>query len=263
MLENFSPKLISVSLLTKDNVPPYRYSYGKRISEDWELELILDGTGEIMTDKQSLRTTPGRLFIRHPNMELEGFAPYYSYFIIFKDDSRTLEEIVFPPFLDHMEYLLEEFKTLRRNFIQPDAVGVLELKGALFRILAAVLRSQKQEFPLSIQQSERYIREHLSEEFSVSWLAEQAGYSLNHYTRLFKEATGQTPVDFIRNCRVRRACERLGETDDTVEKIAQDCGFTNLSYFFRAFKAVQNQTPGQYRKTTRFYSVPERPERNV
>ena len=254
MLEDFSPKLLSVSLLTKENVPSVRRSYGRRLSVDWELELIVDGTGEIITDGQSLKTVPGRLFIRRPQMELEGYSPYYSYFIVFRDDTQSLGEVSFPLFLDHMEYLLEEFKILRKNFIQPDTVSALELKGALFRILAAVLRSQKQGTPLPIRQSEQYIREHLSEEISVSRLAEKAGYSLNHYTRLFKEALGQTPVDFICSCRVRKACERLEETDDTMEKIAQDCGFSNLSYFFRAFKAVQHQTPGQYRQTVRFYS---------
>lgn len=258
MLEDFSPALISVSHLTEESVPPVRQSYGQRISVQWELELITGGRGEIVTDGQSMKTLPGRLFIRRPQMKLEGYTPYYSYFIVFRDDGNSLEEMNFPPFLDHMEYLLEAFKLLRKNFTQPDAVSVLETRGILSFIIASVLRRQRREMPLRIQQSERYIKEHLTEGIGVAELARMAGYSLSHYTRLFKESLGQTPVEYMLVQRVQNACERLEETDDTMEKIALDCGFSNLSYFFRAFKAVKHQTPGEYRRAVRIYSIQNR-----
>ena len=45
----------------------------------------------------------------------------------------------------------------------------------------------------------------------------------------------------------------LEETNETIEVIAQICGFGNFSYFFRSFKKIQGQTPHEYRKSIRIY----------
>ncbi len=251
--EKFLPELISATQLTKKNVPATRQSFGKRVAAYYELELISEGSGAIITDGQIIPAIPERLFIRRPGMRLEGFAPYYSYYIVFSDSSRELEQLNLPAYLDGMGQLSDSFKTIRNHFIYPDAASDFEIKSCIFKILAAVLKGGSNTASPAIEASVRYIKSHLEEELSVASLAKESGYSQNHYTNLFKAAMGETPSGFIRRCRIRKACELLEETNETVETIAQMCGFDNFSYFFRAFKKIQGRTPHAYRKAVRRY----------
>lgn len=247
------PELISAVQLTKKNSPKERQSYGKRIVKYYELELILDGSGTIITEQQMIQTMPERLFIRKPGMEVEGFSPYYSYYIVFKDESRELQEIEFPLYIDSMGQLADFFKTIRNHFLYPDAASEFEIKGCLFKILSSVIKSiSNRNFPIQ-EESVTYIKDHLEDPLTVSMLADLSGYSINHYINLFKKAVGETPSAFIRRCRIQRACELLEETNDTMETVARQCGFQNFSYFFRSFKKVQGQTPHEYRKMIRSY----------
>lgn len=253
MSRAFSMKLISAIRLTKSNSPDTCQSYGKRIAKYYELELITEGSGAIITDGKILKTIGGRLFIRRPGMKLEGFTPYHSYFITFSDTGGELEQMTFPLYLDHMEFLTDTFKSIRKNFLYPDNASDLEIQACILKIMAEVLRDSRQHIHPAIDYSVKYIQSHLEDPLTVSLLAQLSGYSLNHYINLFKIATGVTPSEFIRDCRIQRACELLEETNHTVEAISQVCGFGNLSYFFRSFKKMRGQTPHEYRKGLQSY----------
>lgn len=253
MLKSFSPELISIIQLTKNNSPITRQSYGKRIAQYYELELIVEGSGAIITNKNVLKTIAGRLFIRTPGMKLEGITPYYSYYIVFSDPSGELKHISMPLYMDNMEYLTVFFKTIRNNFLHPDSSSELEIKACILQIIAAIIRKQNSEKNPVVEKSMQYIYNHISQPLSVSNLAKESGYSLNHYTTLFKMAANELPSEFIKRCRIRKACELLEETEDTIEKIAQECGFSNMSYFFRTFKQIQRETPNEYRKKLQNY----------
>lgn len=253
MLGKFMPELISAVQLTKKNSPSTRQSYGKRVAKYYELELILEGSGTIVTDHQRIQTIPERLFIRKPGMHLEGFTPYYSYYIVFSDESGRLADLNLPLYLDGMGQLTVLFKTIRNNFIYPDFASELEIKSCILKIFSAIIRHNSEMTSPAAIESIQYIKKHLGEELSVSSLAHASGYSLNHYINLFKKAVGETPSGFIRRCRIQKACELLEETNETIEVIAQICGFGNFSYFFRSFKKIQGQTPHEYRKSIRIY----------
>ena len=65
---------------------------------------------------------------------------------------------------------------------------------------------------------------------------------------LFKKFTNFTPMEYLTNYRVERACELLKPTDKTVAEIAFDCGFSGNSYFGEIFKRSMGITPKEYRK---------------
>ena len=248
MLKEFSPELISVIQLTKNNSPVIRQSYGKRIAQYYELELIVEGSGAIITNKNVLKTTAGRLFIRTPGMRLEGITPYFSYYVVFSDLSGELQHLVMPLYMENMEFLAAYFKTIRNNFLYPDAASELEIKACILQIITAIIRKQHGRKNPVVEKTIQYIYNNIGQPLSVSNLAQKSGYSLNHYTTLFKMATNELPSEFIKRCRIRKVCELLEETEDTIEKIAQECGFFNMSYFFRTFKQIQGETPNEYRK---------------
>lgn len=94
-----------------------------------------------------------------------------------------------------------------------------------------------------------YIDRHLFEPVTLADLAEAAGYSPYHFTRLFAAHFGETPMDYVRACRMQRAAMRLGAHDPpALIDLALDCGFESQEAFTRAFRKRFGVPPGQYRQ---------------
>ncbi|TVQ25994.1 MAG: AraC family transcriptional regulator [Spirochaetaceae bacterium] len=82
---------------------------------------------------------------------------------------------------------------------------------------------------------------------SVEILADRAGYSANYFGHLYKEYTGSTVNDYIREIRVSHACELLRQTDLPVRTIAEEVGVASEKHFYYLFKKTKGMTPQQFR----------------
>ena len=71
----------------------------------------------------------------------------------------------------------------------------------------------------------------------------------HYFSRVFREKTGMTFVEYLSFIRILNAQKLLAETDEPISDIAKKVGIPNISYFNRKFKAQNGMTPGQYRKT--------------
>ena len=99
----------------------------------------------------------------------------------------------------------------------------------------------------TVKEALRYIRTHFEEKLSLSDVAK--GIYVNKYvlSRRFKEATGQTVVEYVNTYRCRCAA-RLLEEGQTVACAARNCGFSNLSYFAKIFRASMGCPPKKWKK---------------
>ncbi len=83
---------------------------------------------------------------------------------------------------------------------------------------------------------------------NVSDLAACLGVSRTTLFNLFKEKLGVSPVEYLREQRIRRAREMLARRNDlSIREIARACGFANSKYFLRLFKQCTGRTPSQWR----------------
>ena len=85
----------------------------------------------------------------------------------------------------------------------------------------------------------------------VESLAEAAGYSRFHFSRIFRDAVGMSPSQYLMQLRMRRALELLTTTDLPIKQIAGEVGFEEVSWFTTTFKKHIGQTPGGVRKEQR------------
>ena len=69
--------------------------------------------------------------------------------------------------------------------------------------------------------------------------------------RLFKEHTGKTPFEFMKELRMVTAARKLLATNKRVSTIAYELGYNDQNYFTRVFKSVFGISPDQYRKEAR------------
>ena len=130
----------------------------------------------------------------------------------------------------------------------------LLVKGALLRFLSLLIAQGKQQLPAETADTQRlkavlqWISVHYAEGIRVADAAGVCSFSSSHFMRWFRQMTGQSFVAFLNEYRLNAAAEALHATDETVLTIASRCGFENLSYFNRAFKAHFGMTPREYRK---------------
>lgn len=100
------------------------------------------------------------------------------------------------------------------------------------------------------------IKQKYSEQISLAQMADSAGFSPKYFCRVFHEVTHYTPMEYLNQYRVNRAAEMLLSTDESIEDIAYNCGFNDISYFIKLFKRYKNITPLKYRTEGQSESVP-------
>ena len=93
-----------------------------------------------------------------------------------------------------------------------------------------------------------YIQNHYAETISVDQLAKEAHISKRVCFRLFQEKLHMSPLEYMREYRLRKACMKLVKSEDSITEIANDCGFGTSSYFGKLFRERYNCSPAKYRK---------------
>jgi AraC family transcriptional regulator len=88
-----------------------------------------------------------------------------------------------------------------------------------------------------------YIQDQLDTDLTVSEIAQAVGLSPNHFTKLFKESTGQSPYQYVVEARVRKAKELLTTAKFTISEAAHHVGFVDQSHLTRHFKRVFGLPP--------------------
>jgi AraC family cel operon transcriptional repressor len=82
-------------------------------------------------------------------------------------------------------------------------------------------------------------------------LVHLTGRSREYIARLLRQQCNTSPTELLNGMRMRYAAERLRLGDETVTDLAADCGYTNLTHFYRLFKAAYGCTPKGYRLQAR------------
>ncbi len=133
-----------------------------------------------------------------------------------------------------------------------DIFADLNLKELLIRLMQSQHLTQVMtESAVSNNQSRQhfvlnYIREHLTERISVDTLSKKAYLSRNLFFRWFREQFGITPLEYVNRERITLAKRLLSQSDNTVSRVSELCGFTDVNYFIRMFKKVEGITPKTY-----------------
>jgi len=135
------------------------------------------------------------------------------------------------------------------------ALAILEeLKGALFthkvaRGLVVYHRRSQHHTQQSVYLDYRnhinpnvhavqdYLIDHLSEENSIEALADMVAMSPRNLSRVFKDKTGTTILEYLTRLRLELAKTMLNNPDFTIEYIASQCGFTTARQLQRILKA--------------------------
>ncbi len=94
-----------------------------------------------------------------------------------------------------------------------------------------------------------FIETHLGDRITMAELARAACYSQWHASRIFRDATGKSPFEYIRLRRLSDAARMLRDTSHKVIDVAFDFVFDSHEGFTRAFAREFGMTPNRFRRS--------------
>jgi AraC family cel operon transcriptional repressor len=92
------------------------------------------------------------------------------------------------------------------------------------------------------------IREQRHFQKGTSALVALAGHSAEHVAREVRRWLDKTPTDVVNDARLAHAATRLAESDTQIVEVGLECGYENISHFYRLFRERYGVSPGRYRQ---------------
>ena len=94
----------------------------------------------------------------------------------------------------------------------------------------------------------RYLQEHLTEELSLSVLAQEFHLNPQYISQLFKNEIGVNFLSYLTNIRMEKAKKLLISTSLSIAEVAERSGYGDYRVFTKVFKKSEGLTPSQYRR---------------
>ncbi len=143
-----------------------------------------------------------------------------------------------------------ELYEIYNGFLKGDTIDEIQTSKHINTMLNMMIKQEK-EAPSAnldgLKKSISYINEHFSEQNHLDKLAAIASLSPYHYLRVFKEATGLTPHQYVLESRISASKYLLSTTHISVKEIAYQIGFSSESSFCTCFRKREKMTPVSYR----------------
>jgi AraC-like DNA-binding protein/mannose-6-phosphate isomerase-like protein (cupin superfamily) len=237
--------------------------WAKRLS-DYDFWLVWAGRGRLKTEDGDVELSAGQCVWLRPGRRYEADQnprdPLgVNYFHFTFPGTRRFT----PPFesmrtayLDFTDTVMRRILVLHAEDTEAARVSAETLFGALLSELIREASAQAaRPFASGIAQHHEEIvrritaeiREHPAGLHTVAGLAASAGYSVDHFSRVFAKVNGCRPQDMLIENRLARARQLLAETGLTVGQIAGMLGFRDVFFFSRQFRAKTGRTPTGFR----------------
>ena len=270
-MADFNPQVLRAAVFDGYVGRAAQGGYAARDVYDYVLEYYTRSDGGIEIDGVYTPMAEGDVNIRKPGQVVRGVPPYRCYIICFDARGREARR-------DYMFGTREEAQPRYQNPILdalPDRIScspgsgidklferAYRLEGAagpearlymrtvLMEILSALcelVSPSARRISPEVRRAAAEISERFAGELSVDELMELSGLSRATFHRRFLREMGRTPLEMITELRMSRARELLVLTDYSIADVADMCGYSDNSYFARAFRRACGVTPGEFR----------------
>ena len=246
------------------------HSFGPLTRNHYLFHYVLSGMGTLMADNargetQSYSIRSGQGFLIFPGQINTYFADSrlpWEYMWIEFDGLRVKEALDLTELSPDAPVYRPRFKELRERMIQEMDYIVHHPKespmhriGHLYLFLDYLTESAKRTTPLhSSRMSDYYIKEavHFIEQnfqnnISIEEIASVCGINRSYLGRIFRNAVGRSPQEFLMHYRMVKATELLKLTSLSIADIGCAVGYENQLHFSRAFKGVYGVSPREWR----------------
>lgn len=99
----------------------------------------------------------------------------------------------------------------------------------------------------TVEKAQCYMGKKFTDAITVEALASNFGISSRHFVRRFKNATGDSPLQYLQRIRIEAAKQKLEKTGQSIYEITQGIGYEDPNSFRKLFKKNTGLSPGEYR----------------
>lgn len=226
------------------------------------LQLTITGTGFHQTADTRTIIHPGQAWIQIiPGPFAYGFhtgSPAYELVFV---------SIAGPVAIRWCQRLIDQFGTIldfgRRSPVEAQLLSIAHLRETgklpdryllsgmlyqLFMTIYSVLRGSRVSTNPRVSRAIELIDEHAPDHrFNIDALADALDCSREYLSRQFRITIGVSPSEYLTQHRLRTAARLMRETDDKLDHIARQAGFSGANYLCRVFKSRLGVTPAQIR----------------
>lgn len=244
--------------------------------EEGAMDMVVEGRSEHLGRGDVILINGGRM---HQARETDGEGCRYS--VLSLDPSiLTRDEAVFKRYIepvladesldclvgsdcassaDEVCRLMERIAELERERPEAYELEVIALTHLVFKQIYLKISSLEpvREVPaasgdaLLQRRMTDFIYLHYSEKIGLDDIARAGGVSRSKCSQVFRAQLGCSPVEFLNGYRLEAASKKLALGDDSISRVAAECGFSQQSYFNRVFLRAFGMTPKQYRAASR------------
>lgn len=267
-------KLVFTILLIGHEKTAPTWRHDLRVIRHHSFWLIIGGKGIVSINGIRYPAEPGKIFFFLPGMmverETDPSNPFKYCFVRFHYNetyyekeqwiTRSAEQVPFPiegmHTLQNAPQVIYQTEQLCQLWQKRGHITALRRKTLFQELILTLLQDfRAQEIAgnatAAIEHTQDYMATHYQEPLALEALAQMAGLSVSHYSRLFKKVIGYSPIDYLTHLRIDRAKELLALSDYRLKSVACSVGYTDEFYFSRIFKKIEGVSPRDYAKKHR------------
>lgn len=248
------------------------HSYGPHIRNHYLFHYVISGKGILHVNNKDLTQTEesqilaGQGFLIEPDQVATYYADQYDpweYTWIEFDGLRAAELLreaglsaSAPVFHPISEEAGQKLRDRMLYIIEHPIEDPLLFIGLLYMIMDALVqgsadRRKTQGGKLSrfySQEAVSFIEQYYASPITVEDMAKKCNLDRSYFGKVFKDAMGQSPQEFLIRYRMNKASSLLTMTDLSINTISVQVGYPNQLHFSRAFKKIYGVSPRTYRQ---------------
>ena len=232
------------------------YSCASHCHNDWEIVLVLSGSGEAVFENRTVSFSAGTIYccppdMRHHSQSKDGFQDLYlqvqdfpfhkeTDILVFSDDeAKSFQGLLF---LIHRFFHKKE-----NNYARIVDAAYETLCQLLFAFAAASPKNECVEFLKN-----QLILGYSNPEFEIRSAMDKTPLCNDHLRRCFKAETGMTPLEYLTSLRIGHAKKLLAQKENarySLQDVALLSGYYDAQYFSRLFRKKTGMTPSAYARS--------------
>ena len=247
----------------------------------WKIIYVIEGHGRKLINERSYKFGPGSVYLIHPDDqttfvieseyidiynilfmpeliqdELQHLANDFDFFSIFhrnfQDEvDKTRREQLY--ILDAWKEISRLIKSLADEYEEkkPNYQSIIKLR--LLELLILISRQgiekiKKNDRHNIVNYIDHIIDNYYHEQFGLDFIAKKIELNKSYLCRVYKSLKGKSIFEALKQRRLQESRTLLSNSAMNISEICYACGFNDLSYFYRAFRADMGLNPGDYRK---------------
>lgn len=240
---------MSLEILATRKIRLQKWDLENLIDPYWRLYCPVEGKAVVTFKEQETELVPGQMYLIPPRTMFsshnpEPFTKWYVHFVLGRSDLLSVPGVYSQPTDDIALQYLERLANAKGEPYNWEPAGlVIHALGNLPNEAWT-----DQTLDRRVEKAMEFLQSNLSRKINADDAARAAGVSVRNLNHLFRSQVRMAPMSVLLNYRLDRACHLLRHTDQSIEQVAENCGFPNRYYFSRMLKQHRGISPAAYRK---------------